>query len=278
MNERLPAWLLKKTPKHFYEKEIRQMLGEEKLHSVCEEAKCPNRGECFKNKTMTFLILGNSCTRSCSFCAVAKEGAAQLDKAEKMKVLEAVKKLTLKHVVITSVTRDDLADGGVGQFKDVVELLKKELPEVTIELLTPDFLGKEQLWSQLLESDFEIFNHNIETVPRLYEKIRPEAEYGRSLKMLQYFKEKSKVKVKTGLMVGLGEADSEVFQVLNDIKDVCELVTIGQYLRPSKQQSEVARYVEPEIFEQYKSYGENLGLQVFAGPWVRSSYQAEQFV
>lgn len=273
----LPAWLYKKMPKHFYQKEIRSVLGDIQVNSICESAKCPNRGECFKKSIMTFLILGNNCTRSCSFCGVEKDESQILNPQEPKEIAEAVKKLKLRHVVITSVTRDDLADGGVEQFVKTCKMIKDQNPEVTLEILTPDFKGQEILWQQLLSLPIDVFNHNVETVPRLYPLIRPQAEYKRSLNMLNYFRINSFFQIKSGLMLGLGEEDAEVKKILNDLKEKgCQIVTIGQYIQPSKAQIEVRQYISLEKYQDYTEYGEKLGLKIFAGPWVRSSYQAEQ--
>ncbi len=273
----LPQWLLKKTPKHFYQKKIRETLQGNDIHSVCESALCPNRGECFEKKVMTFMILGNACTRACTFCAVKKTGLVQIDPAEPQNVVDAVKRLGLKHVVVTSVTRDDLIDGGVSQFIATVRLLQERIGSVSAEVLIPDFLGKSEIWKQLLGQPIAVLNHNLETVPRLYPIVRPQAVYERSLELLRYFRKNSNYKIKSGLMVGLGEQSSEVYKTMDDLRAYgCELVTIGQYLQPSKKNIQVAEYVHPEQFKAYQEYGRSIGLEVFAGPWVRSSYCAEE--
>lgn len=225
------------------------------------------------------MILGDSCTRHCKFCAVLKKKYAAPDPSEPGRIAEAVAKLGLQHVVITSVTRDDLSDGGAGHFVETIAAVHQRVPQVSVEVLTPDFSGKEELWEKLLHSPLAVFNHNVETVPRLYAHIRPQAEYGRSLRMLRFFKDRSPFAIKSGIMVGLGETRDEVQEVLHDLKDHgCSIVTIGQYIRPSKQQLEVVEYVEPRVFEEYRSYGTALGLTVFAGPWVRSSYCAGELL
>ncbi|MBU0580154.1 MAG: lipoyl synthase [Candidatus Margulisbacteria bacterium] len=274
---RLPEWLRKKTPKHFFQKEIRALINDHEVHSVCEEARCPNRGECFQNRTMAFMILGNNCTRHCKFCGITKADPQGLVSNESQKIVEAAKKLKIQHVVITSVTRDDIEDGGAKQFLEVTELIKRDIPQATIEILTPDLKGKEQSWKVLLKAPVNVFNHNLETVPRLYNLLRPEAEYLRSLKMLEYFKKNSIFKIKSGLILGLGEEKEEVFRVLHDLKNIgCDLVTLGQYLRPSLKQVAVEKYLNPQEFKEYIKYGEGLDLKIFAGPWVRSSYQAQE--
>lgn len=271
----LPPWLKKPIPKHSNINRVRKLLGDKGVHTVCESAKCPNIGECFAKNTVTFMILGDTCTRHCAFCAVQKGMPAPVDPDEPRKIAEAVKKLGLDYVVITSVTRDDLPDGGASQFRNVGTALVavQDSRKLKIEFLIPDNLELDKL----IAAQPYVINHNLETVPRLYPKVRPQADYRRSLKILRYIKDKSpSIYTKSGIMVGLGETNSEVEQVLRDLKAVgCDIVTIGQYLRPSKQNLEVERFVEPEDFRAYERLGLKLGfLSVVSGPFVRSSYRA----
>jgi len=274
---RKPEWLKKKMPSKHSLDSMQEMVRHLSLHTVCEEANCPNVGECFGNKTATFMILGESCTRSCRFCAVAKGAVLPPDPEEPMHVAEAVKKLGLKHAVITSVTRDDLADGGAGHFSSTIEAVRKYNPETTIEVLIPDFQGDETALRIVLEAKPEILNHNIETVPSLYKKVRPEADYHRSLELLRRVKEiDNTILSKTGIMVGLGETSLEMTQVMEALVEVkCDIFTIGQYLQPSSEHLAVEEYVTPEQFDAYKKEGLALGLAfVESGPFIRSSYNA----
>jgi lipoic acid synthetase len=272
---RLPPWLRKKTPKHSCQEQIREKIADRSVHSVCESALCPNRGECFTRGTMTFLIMGPVCTRQCTFCAITQDTPAALDQAEPQKIADAAKKLSLEHIVITSVTRDDLSDGGVGHYVRTISAVHSTIPEATIEVLIPDLSGKETLWAQLLDTPLTVLNHNIETIPRLYPTVRPQADHECSLKLLRYYRDHSSFIIKSGLMVGLGETKAEVEQALRDLQSAgCQLVTIGQYIQPSRRHLAVTEYVTPERFKEYAEYGEDLGMQVFAGPWVRSSYRA----
>ncbi|MFA4905887.1 MAG: lipoyl synthase [Candidatus Margulisiibacteriota bacterium] len=268
----LPPWLKKPIPKHRNISRIRELLGDDGVHTVCESAKCPNVGECFAKNTVTFMILGEICTRRCAFCGVQKGVPAPVDPDEPRKIGKALKKLGLNYVVVTSVTRDDLPDGGTEQFVEVIFNLRLNAA-VPIEVLIPDNLDLDKL----IEARPNVINHNLETVPRLYPKVRPQADYARSLKVLRYIKDKNpSIYTKSGIMVGLGESNSEVEQVLIDLKTVdCDIVTIGQYLRPAKQNLEVERFVDPEEFKAYERLGRKLGfLSVVSGPFVRSSYRA----
>ena len=276
---RYPEWLRKQLPKARHHQDIRLSLGSDALHTVCESALCPNRGECFSKKTVTYMILGNSCSRTCRFCAVSKETTECLNPDEPRLIAESAQKLGLKHVVITSVTRDDLADGGSRHFAETILAVRKLNPDATIEVLTPDFKGDTVALDLVMAAQPNVFNHNVETIARLYTTIRPQAGYQQSLDVLRYVRKTyPKALVKSGIMVGLGETDPEVEVVLQDLKAAgVQVVTIGQYLAPSKQHAPVARFVTPEQFEKYKVYGESLGLQyVFAGPFVRSSYMAAE--
>ncbi len=273
---RYPEWLRKQLPKTRHNQDIRLSLGSEAIHTVCESALCPNRGECFSKQTVTYMILGNSCTRTCRFCAVNKNQPESLNPDEPRLVAESAQKLGLKHVVITSVTRDDLPDGGAAHFAATIRAVRSINPQATIEVLTPDFKGNTQAIDTVLAAKPDVFNHNVETIIRLYATIRPQAGYQQSLTVLRYVRENSQAIVKSGIMVGLGETDEEIRVVLQDLKaNGVQIVTIGQYLAPSKKHAPVARFVTPEQFEQYKTYGQSLSIQyVFSGPFVRSSYMA----
>lgn len=276
-NPQFPAWLKRPIAFSGKQKNIHENIHAFGLHTVCVEAKCPNRSECYSKGTATFLILGDTCTRFCSFCSVNHGIPESLDTAEPLKILNAVKTLNLKHVVITSVTRDDLLDGGASIYIETIARLKQSIPHVTVEVLVPDFKGERTVITSVIEAKPDIFNHNIETVPRLYSKIRPQAEYRRSLEVLSIAAENG-LTAKSGIMVGLGESPDEVMQVMRDLHSTgCKILTIGQYLQPSKRQTEVKEFISPDQFKAYEKYGYKLGfLSVFAGPFVRSSYMAEK--
>ena len=251
------------------------------LHTVCQSASCPNIGECFSKGTATFMILGNVCTRDCGFCGVRHGEPLTLDPDEPRHVAEAAAKMGLNYVVVTSVTRDDLADGGAVHFAETIQQLKQMIPEVRVEVLIPDFGGDRDALRAVLAARPFVLNHNVETVPRLYPIVRPAADYQRSLALLETAKKiQPSVYTKSGLMVGLGETREEVVQVLRDLRSRgCDLVTIGQYLRPSKSNLPVAEYVPPAQFEEYKSIGDSLGFRFTAsGPFVRSSYHAAELI
>jgi len=272
-----PSWLIKKTPKSVNIKKIRNMIADDSINTVCESAKCPNIGECYSKKTVTFMILGDVCTRNCRFCAVRKGDPSLPDPLEPEKVALAAQKLGLKHVVVTSVTRDDLADGGAGQFSKTIREIRKICPEAKIEVLIPDLQGNDESLSKIIGARPNIINHNLETVPRLYPSVRSRADYKRSLKVLKTAKNAdNSLYIKSGIMVGLGEKREEVFRLMEDLREIdCDILTIGQYLRPSKEQVEVSEFIEPEVFEGYKQAGEKMGFnRVFSGPFVRSSYKA----
>jgi lipoic acid synthetase len=273
-------------PGHFKQTIIRSPKVEEVsgtlnrllLHTVCEEAKCPNRNRCYSEGTATFLIMGDSCTRSCSFCAVSKKTPQKLDPQEPVAVAQAVKDLKLNYVVVTSVTRDDLEDGGAGHFVEVVEEIMNLNQAARIEVLTPDFGGNQESIDKVISAAPDVFNHNLETVERLYNTVRPQADYQRSLKLIERVARKG-MTAKSGLMVGLGETIPEIKETMSHLTDSgCDIVTIGQYLAPSKLHHQVSRFWEPEEFEECRSYGQDvLGLKaVVAGPLVRSSYYAHQ--
>jgi len=274
---RKPEWLRKKLPSKGSMDSMQDMVRHLRLHTVCEEAHCPNVGECFGNKTATFMILGETCTRGCRFCAVGKGKALPPDPQEPQHLAEAVKELGLRHAVITSVTRDDLPDGGAAHFAKTIEAVRKLNPDTTIEVLIPDFQGDEQALKTVLKARPDILNHNIETVPSLYEKVRPGADFERSLLLLKRVKEyDGDILSKTGIMVGLGETLQEMTMVMQRLVALkCDILTIGQYLQPSAEHLPVEEYVTPEQFEAYGQEGLFLGLAyVESGPFIRSSYNA----
>ena len=275
--QRKPEWLKKKLPSKGSMDSMQNMVKHLRLHTVCEEAHCPNVGECFGNKTATFMILGETCTRGCRFCAVGKGQALPPDPQEPQHLAEAVKELGLKHAVITSVTRDDLPDGGASHFARTIEAVRQLNPDTTIEVLIPDFQGDEEALKTVLKAKPEILNHNIETVPSLYSKVRPGADFERSLLLLKRVKEHgSEILSKTGIMVGLGETPPEITQVMKLLVDIkCDIFTIGQYLQPSAEHLPVEDFVTPEQFEAYRQEGLSMGLAfVESGPFIRSSYNA----
>jgi lipoic acid synthetase len=275
---RKPEWLRIKVQGGRNKSEVEDLLRKLSLHTVCEEANCPNLMECFGRKTATFLILGKNCTRHCTFCNVEKGVPENADPAEPHKIADAVNTLGLKHVVITSVTRDDLSDGGAGHFAFVIHELKKNNPDVVVEVLIPDFQGDESSLIKVTESAPDIINHNVETVPSLYEVVRPEADYNRSLQLLRNIKIYGKgIYSKSGIMLGLGEKENEVIEVMEDLRKAgCDFLTIGQYLAPSQKHHPVVEYVHPSIFLKYKTTAFDMGFKFAAsGPFVRSSYNAE---
>lgn len=254
---------------------MQTLLRRHGLHTVCESALCPNLGECFGRGTATFLIMGDVCTRDCRFCGVRTGRPAPLDPDEPGRVGDAVARLGLKHVVVTSVTRDDVEDGGAGHYVATLRAIRRRSSEVTVEILVPDFGGKMESLDKVLAEAPEVFNHNVETVGRLYAEVRPQAILERSLSVLRRAAESRASLVKTGWMVGLGETSAEVEDLLRQVAaQGVNVVTIGQYLRPSARHIQVAEYVRPEVFVGYREYGEALGLQVEAAPFVRSSFRA----
>jgi len=249
------------------------------LHTVCEEARCPNLGECFSSGTATILILGKICTRNCGFCAVERGIPVSLDESEPERVAEALSRMHLGYVVITSVTRDDLPDGGASVFARTIRAVRSLDPKIKIEVLIPDFKGDEASLASVLKESPDVLNHNVETVPRLYPLVRPQADYRRSLDLLQRVKEfNSQTATKSGFMLGLGERREEVLELLRDLRKAeCDFLTIGQYLQPRPDRLPVIEYVPPEKFEEYKKIGEGMGFKsVASGPFVRSSFHAEQ--
>ncbi len=259
---------------------VRNLLRRLDLNTVCEGARCPNIWECFTESTATFMILGNTCTRNCRFCIVAKGSPLLVDEKEPKRLARAVKKLGLKHVVITSVTRDDLADGGASQFFQTIVEVRSINPDVVIELLIPDFEGRKRAIKQVLEARPDIIGHNLETVPSLYGEVRPKASYERSLELLKLVKIlQPDIYTKSGLMLGLGEEEQEILGVMEDLRGIdCDILTLGQYLQPSRSHLEIRRFIPPSKFEEYKRVAEKMGfLFVAAGPFVRSSYKAGEF-
>jgi lipoic acid synthetase len=280
-NERLPRWLKKNLPTGDAGQFTARLIDELALETVCESAKCPNRAECWSQRTATFMILGNVCTRPCGFCSVPKGKTAALELDEPARVAEAAKRLALAHVVITSVTRDDLADGGAEHFYRSV-LAVREATAATIEVLTPDFLGKLGAVERVVASAPQVFNHNTETVPRLYREVRGrKSDYRWTLELLARVKRLDPtLKTKSGLMLGLGETRDELFDTLADLRQVgCDFLTLGQYLRPTAEHLPVARYVSPDEFDELGRLARGLGFaQVASGPFVRSSYHAREMV
>ena len=280
VNRRIPEWLTIKLPKRQGIEEVEGLMRRSGLVTVCEEARCPNLGECWSKKTATFMILGDTCTRACRFCAVKTGKGGALDADEPRRVAESAAILGLKHTVVTSVNRDELPDGGSRHFAETIHWLRRLLPETIIEVLTPDFLGNKANIQTVVDAKPHVFNHNIETVPRLYRQVRPQARYARSLQLLQYVKTADpSIYTKSGMMVGLGETKEEVVALLEDLKayDV-DAVTIGQYLKPGKNYLDVVEYVHPDVFAEYKEIGEAMGfLFVASGPFIRSSYNAKEF-
>jgi len=275
----LPSWLKIRLSLNERFRNTTEIIQKYRLHTVCEGAECPNRGTCFAEGTATFMILGANCTRNCRFCAVSKEQVLPADPDEPRRIAEAVAQLGLDYAVITSVTRDDLADGGAWAFSEVISLIRDKSQEILIEVLTPDFQGEREAIKKVATAGPDVFNHNIETVPRLYPTVRPQADYDRSLQVLKEIKRIApQVKTKSGIMVGLGESKEEVQTVLEDLRVAgCDLVTIGQYLSPSKQHLPVAEFVTPQKFAEYQALAYALGFSgVASAPLVRSSYHAKK--
>jgi len=274
-----PRWIKAVAPTSPEVQRIKRILREQQLHSVCEEAACPNLGECFHHGTATFMIMGGICTRRCPFCDVAHGRPDPLDPDEPQQLAEAVQAMGLNYVVVTSVDRDDLRDGGAEHFTRCIQAIRQHSPKTRIETLVPDFRGRMEMALELLAAaPPDVFNHNLETVPRLYKQARPGADYQWSLTLLQRFKQACPdVPTKSGLMLGLGEQDSEIEQVLRDLRaHGCEMLTLGQYLQPSQHHLPVARYVPPEQFDRFAELARELGFaKVASGPMVRSSYHAD---
>lgn len=276
---RIPQWLRVKLPSGPAFRDTAKMLGDLNLNTVCQSAKCPNTWECFSRKVATFLIMGHVCTRNCAFCNITPGQVSSLDADEPNRVSEAVSRLDLRHVVITSVTRDDLADGGAEHYARTIKTIRAEHPKCSIEVLIPDFQGNQAALEMVIDAHPDIINHNVETSPDLYDSIRPQADYRQSLELLERVKKSgSGIPSKSGLMVGLGENDDMVRKVIDDLAEInCDMVTIGQYMRPSKAHPAVKRYVEPHIFDEYAEYGKSKGIaHMFCAPLVRSSYNAAE--
>lgn len=279
MNQRLPPWIRSslKTDKGF--SGVHRLVDALRLTTVCEEAKCPNRHECWNRGTATVMILGDTCTRNCGFCAIKAGRPEGLDTDEPRRVGMAAKSMDLKHIVITSVARDDLDDGGSQIFADTIESVREALPECTIEVLTPDFEAMDTSLARVLDAKPHVFNHNVETVKRFQPVIRPQASYGRTLNTLKYAADRGDhIAVKSGIMVGLGETTEEVLETMQDLRDAgCTILTVGQYLRPTVQHLEVKEYVEPEVFKLFAEKGYEMGFKgIASGPMVRSSYRADE--
>jgi lipoic acid synthetase len=277
-----PEWLRKRLPTGPEFEKIRGMLGKDRLHTVCQEAKCPNIWECYSRQTATFLILGSECTRSCRFCSVETalptHPVAPPDEQEPVRVAEVARQMGLKYVVVTSVTRDDLDDGGAGIFARTIREIRSKIPDACVEVLIPDFQGDTDALQTVLDARPDILNHNIETVPRWYGLVRPQADYQRSLDLLGHvYRYDSSIPTKSGLMLGFGETRSEIKQTLDDLlKAKCRILTLGQYLQPTKKHLDVKRYIPPEEFDEWRETALAMGFkEVASGPFVRSSYHAK---
>ena len=275
-----PNWLRVKAPQWQRVGNVKEILRDLGLNTVCEEASCPNIGECFNAGTATFLIMGPACTRACPYCDIDFEKQPlPLDPTESLRLAEAVRRLQLNHVVITSVNRDDLPDGGASQFVGCIEQIRTISPQTTIEVLIPDLCGNWDALELIIKAEPEVLNHNIETVPRLYRRVRPQGKYSLSLELLQRTRQLAPwIYTKSGMMVGLSETDAEVRRVMRDLRNVdCDIVTIGQYLQPSTKHLAVGEFVTPEQFDAWREFGKSIGfLQVVSSPLTRSSYHAEQ--
>jgi lipoic acid synthetase len=277
---RLPEWLRKPARNVEADHELKKMLRTRGLHTVCEEARCPNRNDCFARGAATFMILGDVCSRSCGFCAVKTGRGLSIESlaAEPEQVAEAAAQLNLRYVVITSVNRDELSDGGAAHFARTIGAVRRRLPTALIEVLTPDFKGDVKALHTVLDAGPDTFNHNVETVPRLYGRVRPQADYRQSLDVLENARRRTPdVLTKSGFMVGLGETREEVRRLLEDLRESrVDVATIGQYLQPTRAHLPVEEYVHPDVFDEYRAYGEAIGFRaVFSGPLVRSSFMAD---
>ena len=274
--KRLPDYLKRGLADTEKTKLVRHLLKENGLNTVCEAARCPNKGECYAKNTATFLIMGNECTRNCRFCNISCGKPEPLNPEEPEKIANSVKELGLKYVVITSVTRDDLPDGGSEHFSRVINEIRKLDNKIRIEVLTPDFKGNTNSIDTVIKAKPDVFNHNIETVPSLYSKARPQANYERSLNFLKYIKDNSDILAKTGLMVGLGETKDELIQTFKDLVEIkCDIVTIGQYIAPTKEHLPVIKYYKPEEYDELTDIAKKIGIKhTFFSPLTRSSYKA----
>ena len=277
--ERRPDWLKVRIPTGETVAWLREMMRTKKLHTVCEEARCPNMAECWSAGTATFMILGDTCTRSCGFCAVKTGRPGTVDLDEPMHVAEAVMQMGVKHAVITSVNRDELPDGGSGIFAETIRQVRQANPDVRVEVLIPDFKGNAESLQRIIDARPDILNHNTETVPSLYRKVRPQGRYQWTLDLLQEAKRQG-MKTKTGIMLGLGEQRDELLQTMRDLAErKVDILTLGQYLQPTKKHLPVERFVTPEEFDEFRIMGLNMGFRyVESGPLVRSSYHAERHI
>ena len=280
MRERLPEYLKRPIIDTDKTRTVRKILKTKCLNTVCENARCPNKNECYTKNTATFLIMGGNCTRNCRYCNISCAKPEPLDLNEPMHVAEAVRDLGLKYAVITSVTRDDLPDGGAQHFANCIREIRKLSPDTKIEILTPDFKGKKESLDIIIEAHPEVFNHNIETVKSLFKMARPQGNYDTSIEVLKYIKENSDIITKSGLMIGLGETYEQIKETLTDLHNVgCDILTIGQYIQPSKEHLDVAKYYTLEEYENLKKLADEVGIvhhQI--GPLVRSSYRASELV
>jgi len=278
--QKKPAWIKVRLPSNPVFFSTKGLISDLRLHTVCESAQCPNRWECWSQGTATFMIAGERCTRACGFCAVSTAKPLPLEADEPARVAEAVKRMNLNHVVITAVARDDVADGGAAHFAETITAVREAQPGIVVEVLTPDFHARERDIRTVLEARPDVFNHNLETVERLTPLVRSRAKYHTSLEVLGLVKELAPhIYTKSGLMLGLGEEEEELFQAMDDLREVdCELLTLGQYLRPSEQHLPVVKYIEPELFDNYGDIARRKGFTyVASGPLVRSSYHAADF-
>lgn len=280
MRERLPEFLKRPIIDTDKTRTVRKILKSNCLNTVCEGARCPNKNECYSNHTATFLIMGSVCTRNCRYCNISCQRPEPLDENEPLHVAQAVKDLGLKYAVITSVTRDDLPDGGANHFAKCINEIRKISPNTKIEILTPDFKGNEESLNTIIKAHPDVFNHNIETARDIFKTARPQGNYDTSLGVLKYVKENSDIKTKSGFMIGLGEDIEQIKQTITDLYSVnCDILTIGQYIQPSKEHLPVAKYYNLEEYEELKDIAKNIGIKYFQiGPLVRSSYNAAKLV
>ncbi|MFW5658650.1 MAG: lipoyl synthase [Bacteroidota bacterium] len=274
-----PEWLKVRLPSGENYKHVRELVDQNKLHTVCESARCPNMGECWGAGTATFMILGNVCTRGCSFCAVATGRPTELDLEEPFRVADAISKMDIKHAVLTSVNRDELKDGGASIWAATIREIRRLTPHVTMETLIPDFKAKWDALYMVCDEAPEVISHNMETVRELYRQVRPQAKYERSLEQIKRTKARG-IRTKTGIMVGLGETKAQLYRAMDDlVEHGCDVLTLGQYLQPTKMHLPVAEYIHPDTFEEYKEVGLAKGFDyVESGPLVRSSYHAERHI
>lgn len=280
MHKRLPDYLKRPIIDTDKTRTVRRILKTKCLNTVCENARCPNKNECYTKNTATFLIMGNNCTRNCRYCNITCSKPEPLDENEPLHIAQAVKDLGLKYAVITSVTRDDLTDGGAEHFAKCIYEIRKISPDIKIEILTPDFKGNKNSLDTIIEAHPDVFNHNIETVRKIFKTARPQGNYDCSLRVLQYLRDNSAIITKSGLMIGLGETFEDIEETLVDLKSTgCDIVTIGQYIQPSKTHLEVSKYYTPDEYEILKSIADKVGIKHYQiGPLVRSSYRASELV